>query len=161
MKFSPRDGAFVVTNANHWVQDERNKLWQLPGGGVELRETFRHCAIREFQEETGYILEESFLTLIGVFQQRIVRDDAPTGDQGTVCLFYTDKWYGEPATEPDEEICDRKNFSEEQLVEMDRSSLSLGSLRMYLHYLNWSRQPTKQVLEGRLADAVVYGSIMI
>lgn len=35
--------------------DER--LWTMPGGGVELHETPEQAAVRELREETGYLVE--------------------------------------------------------------------------------------------------------
>ncbi|MFC4403775.1 NUDIX hydrolase [Gracilibacillus xinjiangensis] len=33
------------------------KKWSVPSGGVEAGETFAECCIREFWEETGYLVE--------------------------------------------------------------------------------------------------------
>lgn len=39
--------------------------YMFPGGGIEEGETFEECLIREFEEETGYVLEsfEKFLII--------------------------------------------------------------------------------------------------
>jgi 8-oxo-dGTP diphosphatase len=57
-----RDGAIVVV-----FNEERNqvllhlredfRVWALPGGGIEVGETPDTAAIRETDEETGYIIE--------------------------------------------------------------------------------------------------------
>lgn len=47
--------------------------WALPGGFMEMDETIEHCAVRELQEETGIIVGEEKLHLIGIFS-RLGRD---------------------------------------------------------------------------------------
>ena len=41
--------------------------WALPGGFMEMDETIEHCAARELQEETGIVVDERLLRLIGVY----------------------------------------------------------------------------------------------
>ena len=41
--------------------------WALPGGFMEMDETIEHCAVRELQEETGIVVEEDMIRLIGVY----------------------------------------------------------------------------------------------
>ena len=41
--------------------------WALPGGFMEMDETIEHCAVRELMEETGIEVDESMLSLVGVF----------------------------------------------------------------------------------------------
>jgi ADP-ribose pyrophosphatase YjhB (NUDIX family) len=36
---------------------EEDKKWSVPSGGQEKNETFEECCIREFKEETGFIVE--------------------------------------------------------------------------------------------------------
>lgn len=43
--------------------------WALPGGFMEMDETIEHCAVRELQEETGIIVGEEKLHLIGIFSR--------------------------------------------------------------------------------------------
>lgn len=47
--------------------------WALPGGFMEMDETIEHCAVRELQEETGIVVGEEQLHLIGIFS-RLGRD---------------------------------------------------------------------------------------
>ncbi|MBR6843861.1 MAG: NUDIX hydrolase [Bacteroidales bacterium] len=47
--------------------------WALPGGFMEMDETIEHCAVRELQEETGIVVGEEKLHLIGIFS-RLGRD---------------------------------------------------------------------------------------
>lgn len=41
--------------------------WALPGGFMEMDETIEHCAVRELQEETGIVVSEKQLTLVGIY----------------------------------------------------------------------------------------------
>lgn len=41
--------------------------WALPGGFMEMDETIEHCAVRELQEETGIVVSEDRIRLIGVY----------------------------------------------------------------------------------------------
>ncbi|MFJ7667070.1 NUDIX hydrolase [Lysinibacillus sp. NPDC097195] len=36
---------------------EEEKTWTVPSGGLEPNETYEACCLREFQEETGFIVE--------------------------------------------------------------------------------------------------------
>lgn len=53
--------------------------WGLPGGIVELGETFRDCAVREAEEETGLHVEPH--RLIGVYASPEWDFQYPTGDE--------------------------------------------------------------------------------
>jgi ADP-ribose pyrophosphatase YjhB (NUDIX family) len=53
--------------------------WGLPGGIVELGETFRDCAVREAKEETGLHVEPQ--RLIGVYASPEWDFQYPTGDE--------------------------------------------------------------------------------
>ena len=41
--------------------------WALPGGFMEMDETIVHCAVRELEEETGLVVSEQDLRLIGIY----------------------------------------------------------------------------------------------
>lgn len=36
---------------------EKKKMWSIPSGGKEQRETLEECCIREIKEKTGYTVE--------------------------------------------------------------------------------------------------------
>ena len=41
--------------------------WALPGGFMEMDETIERCAVRELEEETGIVVSEQDIRLIGVY----------------------------------------------------------------------------------------------
>lgn len=63
----------VVLNPNAEVllvrrgNDPYRGCWALPGGFMEMDETIEHCAVRELMEETGIVVAESDLRLVGVY----------------------------------------------------------------------------------------------
>jgi ADP-ribose pyrophosphatase YjhB (NUDIX family) len=60
-------GVFVLDDSGKFLLERRSDcgMWGLPGGRVEPGESVRTAAIREVQEETGYIVEIS--RFIGVY----------------------------------------------------------------------------------------------
>lgn len=61
-------GVFVLNEQNHFVFGRRKGshgpgTWALPGGHLEVHESFEDCARREVMEETGMEIDDvSFLT---------------------------------------------------------------------------------------------------
>lgn len=50
--------AIIVEDDNILISYETNTdQLMIPGGGLESRETYEQCLIREIEEETGYIIE--------------------------------------------------------------------------------------------------------
>ena len=74
-------------------QNYRDRLWSLPGGGVEARESSVEAAIREVAEESGYLVAIDHL--VGVY-------DAPA--RGMLSLCYRGAVRGRSAWSPGEEI---------------------------------------------------------
>lgn len=54
------DGRVLLTRWN----EVEPPMWSLPGGGVELTESFEEAAVREVREESGYQVE--ILRILGV-----------------------------------------------------------------------------------------------
>jgi ADP-ribose pyrophosphatase YjhB (NUDIX family) len=62
----------IIQDGNVLLQlREDSRLWNLPGGVIEERETFAQCAIREAREETG--LEVRLTRLVGVYSRPLWR----------------------------------------------------------------------------------------
>jgi ADP-ribose pyrophosphatase YjhB (NUDIX family) len=58
----------VIRDARGWIllhQRSDNGFWALPGGGLDLGESYAECCVREVREETG--LEVEILRLVGIY----------------------------------------------------------------------------------------------
>jgi len=63
MVVNPRCEVLLVRRGNEPFKG----CWALPGGFMEMDECIEHCAVRELQEETGIVVDEQAIRLIGVF----------------------------------------------------------------------------------------------
>lgn len=67
-------GLFLINPSGKFLMGKRigsvgANTWGLPGGHLELHESFETCAIRELKEETGLTIPESsikFLTTVNL-----------------------------------------------------------------------------------------------
>ncbi len=62
-----------------------NLCWGVPGGSIELGETFEECVKRETLEETGVVVET--MELVGVYSGEALHYIYPNGDE--VYMFST------------------------------------------------------------------------
>jgi 8-oxo-dGTP pyrophosphatase MutT (NUDIX family) len=71
-----------------------NGKWGLPGGSLELGETFEEAAAREILEEAG--LTVSNLVLFKVYSGKKMHFIYPNGDEvyNAVCIFMTNEYKG-------------------------------------------------------------------
>ena len=83
------------------------RIWSLPGGEVESGESWEHAAVREVEEETGYLIE------LGRFVGEYWRPDMPDG--GDMKYVYTGQVIGGQAIERGFETIQVKWFEKEQL----------------------------------------------
>ena len=101
-KFIPIFGGAVVFIKNDKGQillqrRSDNKLWGIPGGIQEVGESLEQNAVREVREESGLIIKEEDLVLLGVVSGESRRHDFG-GDISyhNTAVFFTDKYIGEP-----------------------------------------------------------------
>lgn len=62
---NPRSEVLLIRRGNEPFRG----CWALPGGFMEMDETIERCAVRELQEETGILVDESRAVLVGVFSR--------------------------------------------------------------------------------------------
>lgn len=81
---------------------QKEKLWGLPGGIMELGESLEETAEREVFEETNLTVHS--LQLLGVFSGRDYFVTAPNGDEFYVvtAAYFTTKYRGELNMDPAE-----------------------------------------------------------
>ncbi|MGW0998868.1 bifunctional class I SAM-dependent methyltransferase/NUDIX hydrolase [Streptomyces sp. NPDC002523] len=93
-------GAILVTEQGLLLGSHRRGTLELPGGTVEVGESFEAAVVRELQEETGLFARPDDVTLLGTLVDHV---------EGVLrvtvgALVHT--WRGQPATQPDESVRD-------------------------------------------------------
>ena len=108
-------GAVVFREGKILLQHRSdNAAWGLPGGILELDETYEEAAIREVREETG--LTVRLTSLLGIYHNYDMM--WPNGDRAhTIGAYYTAEILsGEPRV--DEESLELRFFAREELPEL-------------------------------------------
>lgn len=95
-----------------------NGKWGLPGGTMELGETFTKTLSREVEEET--CLKVKAIKLLGIYSGRKYYNTHPNGDktQPVTVVFYVKVIGGKLKIGSDNESLDLKFFSKENLPEI-------------------------------------------
>ncbi|MFQ3544472.1 NUDIX hydrolase [Halobacillus rhizosphaerae] len=87
----------IMTNEQNEVllQKRREGHWGLPGGLMDLAESFEEVAKREVYEETGLIVEN--LKLLNVFSGAGYYVKVPNGDElySATAVYYTNDVHGD------------------------------------------------------------------
>ena len=134
----PSATAIVTNDAGEllMVHKTDNKLWALPGGGMDPGESISQTIVREVKEETG--MDVAVTGLVGIYTNPghvIAYDDGEVRQQCSVC-FTTDLLGGEITTSSE--------TSEVEFVPIDRlDDLSINpSMRLRIdHWLERRPQP--------------------
>ncbi|WP_035739612.1 NUDIX domain-containing protein [Parafrankia elaeagni] len=86
-------GSAVITDERGWILLERrrdNGRWGLPGGGMQIGESFADCVVREVWEETGF--EVRVDRVVGVYSNPdniMVYQDGERRQEFSVCCACT------------------------------------------------------------------------
>lgn len=133
----PAAGAAIINKKNEILLQRRtdNKCWGIPGGSMELGETFEETAIREVKEETG--LSVNRLELFNIFSGEDLHYIYPNGDEVyiTTAVFLCND-YSSDLKRDEEETLELKFFKlnelpyEKDLNPPDRTIIS--KLKDYL-----------------------------
>ena len=91
--FIEKDGKFLI------VFCPRFKVWRVPGGRVEFKETLEETLKREMEEEIGVEIKNPKLLGYGQDHQFHVRDNRETS---RLIMFFHVKINEEPKVDPDE-----------------------------------------------------------
>lgn len=106
----------IITNEEQILLQHRTDedSWCIPGGVMEMGETFEETAIRETNEETG--LRVKGLQLFGLYSGESCYATYPNGDQvySVQIIFHTDQYEGE-LTQGDAESHAHRFFGKDNL----------------------------------------------
>ena len=109
----------VIRDVRGWIllgQRSDNGYWALPGGGLDLGESYAECCIREVREETG--LEVEILRLVGIYSnpiENVIRYPDGRANQSASALFECRVIGGE--LQPDHESLQLEWFDPTNLLE--------------------------------------------
>jgi 8-oxo-dGTP diphosphatase len=111
---------------------ERPGAWTLPGGGIDFGEHPEAGALRELQEETGYVGRIRELAAVDSLRRAVRAGDDIEADYHSVRIVYrTDIIGGELRDETDESTdraawCTREELDTLPLVELGRIGMRLA-----------------------------------
>lgn len=109
-------GAFIINDKGELLLQLRNKApekeyWSIPGGRVELFETFEEAVKREVKEETG--VEVEIISLLGICDHIIKNEERHWVSPSYLCKIVE----GEPQILEPTKLLDMKWFSLDKLPE--------------------------------------------
>lgn len=129
------------------------KKLMLPGGAIERGELSKHAATSETEEETGIVIQEEDLRLVGTFVQRLRGIQSASG---FLFLYYCSKFVKEEhVTISGPELEDIRFRSVEEILEK-RDDFGLGYIRMIIAFLRVKDKLDKSPMERRLSDKIDY-----
>ncbi|WP_228010339.1 NUDIX hydrolase [Nonomuraea phyllanthi] len=85
------DGRILLTR---WVGPDGERVWTLPGGGLEHAEDPVDAAIREVEEETGYTVAIEELLGMSTLRRRYPRGEGREADFHGLRIYYVGRVTG-------------------------------------------------------------------
>lgn len=128
------------------------KLFMLPGGGIERGELPKHAAVSEAEEETGVIIEEDNLQLIACFIQRLKGVQSASGN---LFLYLCKSYVKSELVAFIPELTEIKFMSFDEIIQR-REEFGLAYLRMILMSKRIQDGFDKAPKEAKLSDVVEY-----
>ena len=128
------------------------KLFMLPGGGIERGELPKHAALSETEEETGIIIQEEYLELIACFIQRLKGVQSASGN---LFLYRCNTYTHSELIAFTPELLDIQFMSLENILSR-REEFGLAYIRMIIMAMRIKNGYEKIPKEARLSDTVEY-----
>lgn len=125
----PGSAAIIYETDQVLLQKRDDGDWGLPGGLMEVGESFEETVIREVMEETGLTLKEEDLHKFDIFSGEKYHVIAPNGDPyyAVTVLFYTDQFEGDLTIDLKETL-DLKFF--------DMNALPINTRSSHAHFID-------------------------
>lgn len=153
----------IASNGGYCFIKSLRGFWELPGGGVELRERelADEAAERETDEEGNMNANRQHYSIAGIFVQTIPKTKDAEGRSiyGQLTLFYTSQVdCSEMKAGP--EATDVKFLTEAEIYAAFKKhefAPFSAYLRLLGHYLNWIRSENRpNFISARLSDRVTF-----
>ncbi|MSR87824.1 MAG: NUDIX domain-containing protein [Candidatus Zambryskibacteria bacterium] len=160
-QFCPNGASVVYSNSQgHFpvVRDRWTGRWQLPGGGVEIDESYDEAAVREFYEETGLAIFEDELVHIADFVQRVRNPTLDTIVTGNLRLYVVERVYGGLRYEANSEILEVRYMSFKEIMS-NQGDFNIAYVRLLLHYRRWVEGRTPVSFSGALSEKIELSSL--
>lgn len=108
--------AVIITNEKGEIllqkRGEKEDIWGLPGGAVEIGESIEEAAIREVKEETGFDIKVDYL--IGVYSKYFT--EYPNGDVAqSICNSFKGTITGGQLSIDNNETIDLQYFNKDNI----------------------------------------------
>ena len=109
-------GVLIINEKNQVLLQKRSDTgeWCIPGGAMELGETYIETANREIWEEVGVRVEN--LTLFGIYsgEERMIHYPNKDVVYSLAVIFTTDSYTGE-ISDADEEVLEHRFFDKDHI----------------------------------------------
>ncbi len=131
----------------------KERKLMLPGGAVDRGELWKHAATSETEEETGIVIQEEDLKLIGTFVQRL---SGVQSASGSVHLYHCSNYVKEEMVSVIEpELIDVRFRTIDEIMG-NRDDFGLAYIRMIIAFLRVRDKLDKAPIERRLSDKIDY-----